>query len=384
MAPVWNRKGKDAAQLFRDFYFEKYTPGTPSSTVHEDRDRPYRFYNKNSFYRHVKKVKEQVDTYKQFKTGLGDAAFKKFLRLDEEPTDEERASKVVKNGSKKAKSVVEEESEDEEDDSTSEGSTYNPHEDDEEDIPLGRGFDIESLLEQMSITAPRSHGRSTMSGPKNNIIGEKYLATCPDGKLAGVIKLPSGFDGNISTSDDCRKVVIKTFIPRVLTDAEKCFSKLGIPKTNVFVVHLQSAMNSVVQDAKTGENARLYNEVDIFHLPFKVRPTFTNNEGFEDHVVQIGTYNGVEWAFFFLEDANIVKKLRSPEARMVRDRTRSRLTVETGKKGKSGSPKKMKLGSEGFYTPREHENPKGLTPIHDEQEYEEEEVTTDGEMDEYN
>ena len=124
--------------------------------------------------------------------------------------------------------------------------------------------------------------------------------------------------------------------------------------------------------------------MDIFHLPFKVRPTFTNHEGFEDHVVQIGTYNGVEWAFFFLEDANISKKLRSPEARMVRDRTRSRLTVDTKKKAKQGSPKKMKVSSEGFHTPREFEESRALTQIQDEEDYEEEEVTTDGEMDEYN
>ena len=125
MAPVWNCKGKDAAQLFRDFFFEKYTAGTQPATIHEDRDRPYRFYNKNSFYRHVKKIKEQVATYKQFKTGLSDSNFKRLLRLDEEPTDEERASKVVRKSSSKASKKVEEEDEsgDEEDESTEEDST---------------------------------------------------------------------------------------------------------------------------------------------------------------------------------------------------------------------------------------------------------------------
>ena len=44
----------------------------------------------------------------------------------------------------------------------------------------------------------------------------------------------------------------------------------------------------------------------------------------------------------------------------------------------------MKVSSEGFHTPREFEESRALTQIQDEEDYEEEEVTTDGEMDEYN
>ena len=97
--------------------------------------------------------------------------------FEEEPTDEERASKVVKKSSSKASKKVEEEeeSEDEEDDSTEENSTYNPNDNDEVDVPLGRGFDLDSLMEQMSLTPTRNtHGRTTMNN--NNVIGEKYLA----------------------------------------------------------------------------------------------------------------------------------------------------------------------------------------------------------------
>ena len=103
MPTTWNSNGIDAAQLLRDFYFGKYTKSTTAHTIHEDRDRPYRFYNKNAFYRHVKKIREQVETYKVFKTGLGDPTFKALLRLNEIPTEEELGSGLVKEQEEKSK-----------------------------------------------------------------------------------------------------------------------------------------------------------------------------------------------------------------------------------------------------------------------------------------
>ena len=44
----------------------------------------------------------------------------------------------------------------------------------------------------------------------------------------------------------------------------------------------------------------------------------------------------------------------------------------------------MSLRSEEFYTPGEYENPKALTQFYVKEDHEEEEVATDGEVDEYN
>ena len=365
--PTWSSKGKDAAQLFRDFYFGKYTKTTAPVVIHEDRDRPYRFYNKNGFYRHIKKVCEQVETYKKFKTGLGDPVFKKLVRLDEDPLPEERGSSLYKKEGEKEKE--EEKSKKQLDDyygdDDDEDSSYS--DEDEEDLPsLGSGFDLDSCLVRLSLAAssPTSNKNSKLSAPafintmsfKNNVVGEKYLAICPDGRLAAMVKLTSGFNGTISLSLDCRKVIMKTTIPKVMLDANKCFAKIGIPKTNVYVVHMQAVIDSVKDEAIKGPGTSVFKEVDIFHLPCKVRPVFTNHEGIPDHSVQIGTSSGVEWAFFFMEDENVAKHMRSPEARMVRDRTRSRTNSKVEKPGVSAQKKKLRIETSPFFhTPREYE-----------------------------
>ena len=371
MAPTWSCKGKDAAQLFRDYYFGKYTKATAPSTIHEDRDRPFRFYNKNGFYRHTKKIYEQVETYKKFKTGLGDPVFKKLVRLDKEPSPEEKGSALY-NTKEQESPTKDEKSQKklddyypEDDDEDDDDSTYSNN-NAEEDLPsIGSGFDLESYLQELSIAASSPSNKNSKKSPsfastmsfKNNIVGEKYLAVCPDGRLAAMVKLTSGFDGTICLSPDCRKVVMKTTVPKVMLDANKCFAKIGIPKTNVYVVHMQAVMDSVKDMAIKGPGTSLFKEMDIFHLPCKVRPVFTNHEGIPDHSVQIGTSNGVEWAFFFMEDENVAKQLRSPEARMVRDRTRSRVNskVENGGIPKQKKKLRVETGTQFFHTPREYE-----------------------------
>ena len=367
--PSWTCKGKDAAQLFRDFYFGKYTKATPPAVIHEDRDRPYRFYNKNGFYRHIKKICEQVETFRKFKTGLGDPGFKKLVRLDEEPLPEEKGSSLYKEAEKEKEKEEEKSKKNlddyyQDDDDDEDDSSYSDEK--EEDLPsIGSGFDLESYLQELSIAASSPSNKyskkassfaSTMSF-KNNVVGEKYLAVCPDGRLAAMVKLTSGFNGTISLSPDCRKVVMKTTIPKVMLDANKCFAKIGIPKTNVYVVHMQAVMDSVKSGATKGPGTSLYKEIDVFHLPCKVRPVFTNHEGVADHSVQIGTSNGVEWAFFFMEDENVAKQMASPEARMVRDRTRSRVNNTVENSGIRSQKKKLRVetGSQFFHTPREYD-----------------------------
>ena len=111
--PVWQAKGTDAVQLFRDFFFGRFGDTTACLDIYEDRERSYRFYNKNAFYRHVKKCKEQVSTYKKFKTGLGDPVFKRAVRLNEPPNDQEKVSivyeepeKVSEKSPKRVKLIV--------------------------------------------------------------------------------------------------------------------------------------------------------------------------------------------------------------------------------------------------------------------------------------
>ena len=217
----------------------------------------------------MKKIREQVETYRKFGTGLGDPAFKKLVRLDENPTPSESKPKV----------------DDRQTINDSDDEDFDPEAEGEEDVTsLGSGFEIETAFELLSVASPPPKkmktrmssssnrvvqgGRSNTSF-ENNVVGEKFLAVCPDGRLAGMVKLPSGFNGTIRISDDCRKVVMKTMIPKAMQDATKALRELGVPKTDVFVVLFQHAMDLVKEDSEE-ENGKRFTESVIFHLPCKV------------------------------------------------------------------------------------------------------------------
>jgi hypothetical protein len=337
--PVWKQYGDDAAQLFRDFFFGKYTETTAPNAVFTDPDRPYRFYNRTSFYRHVKNTCNRVKTFKQFGTGIDNPEFKNKLRLTEAPSPEERgAVGLLAQRDDDNNSQFNSDEDDE---------TFRTQDGNEEDVALPRTFEIESFLGNLSIQE-EDHWPSAIEDNKltnkkkeqskmnigsdnctdfNNDLGVKYLVHLPDGRLCAIVYLPSGFDGHFKISEDGKKVIMKTKIPKVMISAERCFSKLGLGKQDAFVVHMQSKMNELLETYKKAgvhtDGNKVFNEKVIFKLPFEVKRTFFDERGDEDHKCQIGEYDNVEWAYFFMVNAN-VQKMASPEPRMARDRSRRR------------------------------------------------------------
>jgi hypothetical protein len=59
-APTWNANGGDAAQLFRDCHFGKYSDKTPYNEIHNYPSRKYSVYNAKGFVGHCKKMLKRV------------------------------------------------------------------------------------------------------------------------------------------------------------------------------------------------------------------------------------------------------------------------------------------------------------------------------------
>jgi hypothetical protein len=349
--PVWNANSEDAAQLFRDFYFEKYPANITPLEVHADPDRPYRFYNVKSFYTHVASIKNRVLTYKQFGTGLENEEFVKKLRLKEKPTPEEQGAKPERLLRKNNSNNLSRQADNNnitgilEDEDSLDDETFKTTDCEEEDVPLSSIFELESCMESLSFEqkyedeeveekktqkkpAAMNRAVSNTNVDFNNEIGMKYLEALPDGRLAAIVKLPSGFDGHFAISDDGKKLVMKEIIHPTLLSAERCYAKLGLNGDSAFVVAMQSRINAMVEahDKKFGfgVNNKIHSETVVFKLPFEVKRTFFNERGVEEHEIRIGEIdNGLEWAYFFMESI-AVKKIGSPEPKISRDRNRRR------------------------------------------------------------
>jgi hypothetical protein len=361
--PVWKQFGDDAAQLFRDFYFEKYPITTSAATVFGDLSRPYRFYNKTSFYKHLKTTINRVKTFKEFGTGVDNELFLRKLRLDQVPSSEERG-----RGSTGLANNQLLDGRDDNYDSDSDDETFKTRDGYEEDVPLPDTFELESFLGNLSIhedqevvedgafKSIKRERRKKMNigsdnnGDFNNDLGVKYLVQLPDGRLCAIVYLPSGFQGYFMVSEDGKKVIMKTKIPKVMISAERCFQKLGLGKQDAFVVHMQSKMNDLIDNygKKTddfGDTSKIVNEKVIFKLPFEVKRTFFNERGDEDHQCQIGEYSGVEWSYFFMVNAN-VQKLASPEPKMSRDRSRPRRLSNNNNNNGSSSNRAVTISNQ--------------------------------------
>jgi hypothetical protein len=323
----WTKNGVDAAQLFRDIYFDKIGKYTRAGEAHAIPDRSYHHFNKNGFFKHYKNVKERVDTFKRFGTGLDDENFKRKIRLHEPPSQEEQgATLTVLNYP---------DNEDEE----SLDETY--QENGEDDITLDDAFELESFLGNLTIadnkkkTTPvkkktnqptKIEGMVTMraSTMTNNVLGKKILTEYPDGRFSCVVKLNSGFNGTFVVSEDGTKVIQKEYVPSTLCCAKNIYYKMGLDDQDVHVVTLQAEIDRLKKDAKKGEGGFHYDETVIFNLPVEVVTTFVDNKGNPDHRVNIGTdKDGVEWAYFFMVGIQ-AKKVSSPEPKIQRDRTRHR------------------------------------------------------------
>jgi hypothetical protein len=307
---VWKTYGDDAAQLFRDFYFEKYPYNISPKDVHADPDRPYRFYNARSFYTHVATCKNRVLTYKQLGTGLNNEAFVKKLRLHQKPTPEERGAKPTRLLQNLSDSNNNNNISGFEDYDSLDDETYKTIDCEESDVPLSSVFEVESCFGTLSLEHQDDNkeeeeeeeqeqeeeeeeeefqqkpamiraGTLSMSDDFNNELGVKYLEALPDGRLAAVVQLPSGFDGHFAISDDGKKVLMKSTVHPAMLSAERCYAKLGLTGNSAFVVAIQSKINAMIEghNKKAGSNStKIQNEKVVFKLPFEVKRTFFNKK----------------------------------------------------------------------------------------------------------
>jgi hypothetical protein len=85
-APTWNTNECDAAQLFKDYHFGKYSDNTPYNEIHNDPSRKYSVYNAKGFVGHFKKMLKRVLQWQSLVIGLDTIRFKETVNLDKPPS----------------------------------------------------------------------------------------------------------------------------------------------------------------------------------------------------------------------------------------------------------------------------------------------------------
>ena len=350
---TWNKNGPVAAQLFRDLYFGKYKPNPDTdkfeaNEIFNDPARPYSDLNRTSFPRHIATTWERVQTYKRSGTGLGTETFRRLVNLQVEPPPEDRAP--VKDGDK------------------AEDSDDDPYEDDaEEDITLG-DFDEESAFEELkknggkniSDSKPNSKKQSnsqtkvtnnTENMPESNKL--KFMFQEPDGRLALVYHLESGFDGTFELNEGNNIIYQKQIKSPWMYNAQKVYERLGLTADNVHVVGLQAEMDAQRKrdiaamgqdpDTYTGE---IWTKTLAFELPFEVFPYFIDSKGNETTDVWLDGGDDGEWVFFWLKDAS--KRKKGTSARINRNRKARR---DNGNGNNERTGQSPRNGAAGFECP---------------------------------
>eukprot|EP00977_Amphora_coffeiformis_P026437 scaffold26354_cov205-Amphora_coffeaeformis.AAC.1 len=321
---TWSKDGPVAAQLFRDLYFKKYQidPTTGKFNINEiyrDPTRPFKDLNQTSFPKHVTSTWERVQAYRDQGTGLGSEKFRTLVRLHEPPQPEDQAP---------ASDIFEEE----------EDSAY--QDEDEDDIDLF-GFESDSGCSEANangeikdvLTKDMSDKNTPKkSAPVKPIIVDnsvKYSFSEPDGRLAYVYHVPSGFDGTFELDEANTKVMKKEIMQPWSYSAEAVYSRLGLTAQNVHVVGLQAVMDAKKRRdiAAMGQNAdeyegQIFVRTVAFDLGEEVEPYFIDHAGEETTDVWIdASDHGGEWVFFWLKK----KQSRGGRsARLNRNRNRRR------------------------------------------------------------
>ena len=323
---TWRKDGPVAAQLFRDLYFKKYqlNPITGKFNVNEiyrDPTRPYHNINQTSFPSHLANTWERVQNYRDQGTGLGSEKFRLLVRLHEPPNPEDKAPA--------------EEAESDED------SSYK--DEGEEDIDLeGAESDsgvseanaegqIEDNKYKMSSFDKKTPKKPTPSTADRRVIDNnvKYSFAEPDGRIAFVYHVPSGFDGTFELNDANTKVIKKEIMQLWSYDAEAVYGRLGLTRHNVHVVGLQAEMDAKKRRdiAAMGQNpdeyeGEIFVRTEAFNLEEPVEPYFIDHAGEETTDVWIdASQSGGEWVFFWLKK----KQSRGGRsARLNRNRNRRR------------------------------------------------------------
>jgi hypothetical protein len=162
---------------------------------------------------------------------------------------------------------------------------------------------------------------------KNNIRGNKYLATYPDGRYLGVYKLMSGFDDARATFrvGDCKKKIVLRIKkpnetqPDPIENANVILKRHGFDDDSVHVVSLQAQIDDTVN--VTPEE---YIEQDIFSFDEEIKASFVDQTGRPFNSVYIeSNENGSEWAYFWVMGIN-VKPENLTYAAVLRNKKRSK------------------------------------------------------------
>ena len=324
----WKKNGPIAAQLFRDIFFGKYQKGANgkfnTKAIYDDPSRDYHTLPRTSFYRHIKSTAQRVDQYRLNGTGLDTEEFCQLVNLSTPPPPEDRAAEPATGL----------EDQDEEEDPNYEDEE---EEDIKEDI---EGFEAEELdiakqaAEEVAESIQRAR-RTTRTTPRktddmpDNIT--KYLAMEPDGRLIGVIHLPSGFDGTIEFNEGDEKTAVfqKEVKQQWMYNASRVFQKKGLGRNNVHVISLQAQMDKQKKkDIKAmGEDPDMYTgpitiSSKIFDLPYPVTPFFYDEDNNPTGDIQVDG-DEAEWAYFWMLDAK-KNKPKAQKTRLVRNRNRRR------------------------------------------------------------
>ena len=285
----WRRDGPIAAQLFRDLYFKKYqiNPSTGKFNVNEiyrDPTRPYHNLNQTSFPPHLQSTWERVQSYRDQGTGLGSEKFKTLVRLHEPPQPEDQGPSSADNGEEEDDSEYENESEDDVDlkgvDSDSGVSEAKAE---------GRIKDSRTKMSASEKKTPSKKGAPSSSSKAvvidNNV---KYSFAEPDGRLAFVYHVPSGFDGTFELNEANNKVVKKEIMQPWSYDAVAVYCRMGLTAHNVHVVGLQAEMDAKKRRdiAAMGQNpdeyeGEIFVRTEAFDIGQEVEPFFIDHAGEE-------------------------------------------------------------------------------------------------------
>ena len=233
------------------------------------------------------------------------------IHLHEPPKPEDRQSRTA---------GLEDEEEEEED------SDYK--EEEEADIDLDSDFEAEFATEKV-MSDNKKTPKKAPNKPKvvdNNV---KFSFEEPDGRIAFVYHVPSGFDGTFELNEANDMVMKKELMQNWMYDAVAVYACLGLTAHNVHVVGLQAQMNAKrrADILAMGQNpdefaGEIYVRTEAFEVGTEVEPFFIDHAGEETTDVWIdASAAGGEWVYFWLKK----KQSRGGRsARLNRNRNRNR------------------------------------------------------------
>ena len=103
-----------------------------------------------------------------------------------------------------------------------------------------------------------------------------YLEDYADGRVIGVVRLESGWDGTFEIGSDGLTVIKKTKKPTAFYNAQTILKRHGLDSNNIHVVTLQAAMDKKRKIDLKGAGTKnmhssVYDEEILWTLPFQVR-----------------------------------------------------------------------------------------------------------------